>query len=107
MFLRFALLCLAVESVIAVRLGSTTTTDHHQRELQQSTNLALNAKAIASTECFSGPAMQAIDGDNQTISHTCCDEVPWLKVDMGLGSSNVIENVVIKNRADCCGGRTR
>ena len=48
------------------------------------TNLALNGFASADSECYGGYAYKAIDGDANSINHSCCGNYgAWLMVDLG------------------------
>jgi hypothetical protein len=38
------------------------------------------------------------------IAHTSCNDAGWMMID--LGSSQVIDSVIVYNRTDCCSGRT-
>jgi len=72
------------------------------------TNLALTGLASSDSECWNGFAYKAIDGNGRSINHNCCNKFgAWLMVDLGLGTENYIEKIVVKNRKDCCGGRLK
>jgi len=74
------------------------------------TNLVLGSAAFASasSECWGGFAYKAIDENDDSINHSCCNEFgAWLSVDLGKDTLNYIDNIVIKNRKNCCGGRLR
>ena len=72
------------------------------------TNLALGGLASADSECWNGFARKAIDGNDRSINHNCCNSFgAWIMVDLGLGTLNHIEKIVVRNRKDCCGGRTK
>mmetsp|Transcript_704 Transcript_704/g.756 ORF Transcript_704/g.756 Transcript_704/m.756 type:complete len:883 (+) Transcript_704:915-3563(+) len=72
------------------------------------TNLALTGLASMATECHNGFARKAIDGLPNTIMHSCSSAPgEWLLVDLGKDIINRIDTVVVKNRADCCGGRLK
>jgi hypothetical protein len=71
-------------------------------------NLALNGLASAKTECWNGWARKIIDGNPSSINHSCCGQYgQWVMVDLGKDTLNYVDNIVIKNRADCCGGRLK
>jgi len=72
------------------------------------TEMALNRPATASSvyqNRAANAASRGNDGDINTIHHTNCAEHSWWKVDLGVES--FVQDVVITNRADCCGGRLR
>lgn len=73
------------------------------------TNLAMKGLASADSECYNGFARKAIDGNADTSNHSCCnaDGTRWLLVDLGKDTVNYIDEIVIKNRGDCCGGRLK
>lgn len=72
------------------------------------TNLALSGLASSDSECWNGFAYKAIDGNDSSINHNCCNKYgAWLMVDLGLGTENYIEKIVVKNRKNCCGGRLK
>jgi len=72
------------------------------------TNLALTGLASGDSECHNGFAYKAIDGNSNSINHSCCTNYgAWLMVDLGIGTLNYIEKIVVKNRVDCCGGRLK
>lgn len=76
--------------------------------LASPTNLALNGLASADCECWNGFAYKIIDGNDSSINHNCCNKNgAWVMVDLGLGTLNYIEKIVVKNRKDCCGGRLK
>jgi len=49
------------------------------------------------------PSKNFVDGKGATFVHTSCQDVPWIRVD--LGSTMPIYKVVVVNRADCCQSR--
>lgn len=60
------------------------------------------------TECHNYFARKAIDGNPSSKVHSCSSAPgEWLLVDLGKDTINHIDTVVIKNRADCCGGRLK
>ena len=71
---------------------------------QQPTNIARQGTASQSSTCWDGPASRAIDGNtaqdwgSNTITHTCQEQSPWWKVD--LGSEQVIGTAILYNRWD-------
>lgn len=71
------------------------------------TNLTLGATASSSSVGYGGPPSRAVDNNtngvwqNQSVAHTRgSSEHDWIDVD--LGSSQFIDDVVIWNRTNCC-----
>ena len=50
------------------------------------------------------PNKNLIDDNDATFVHTSCNDAPWIQFD--LGKIVPISNIVLKNRKDCCQGRT-
>jgi len=73
---------------------------------------ALTELAIASQSsvCYGGVASRAIDGSTNygwqqgSVMHTCTENNPWWKVDLGANRMN-INAVSVYNRGDCCKNR--
>ncbi|MEM9566529.1 MAG: discoidin domain-containing protein, partial [Actinomycetota bacterium] len=72
-------------------------------------NLAEGRPAEQSSIAFAGAPGRAVDGNtdgvyrNGSITHTANQSQPWWQVD--LGSIEVIEEIVLWNRTDCCADR--
>lgn len=66
-----------------------------------SSNLALGKPVTSSSRWF--PDSRAVDGLDNTFTHSSCTDAPWLMVD--LISLYKIDYVEIQNRIDCCGDR--
>jgi hypothetical protein len=70
------------------------------------TEMATGMEATASTIWSqSSAASKSVDGNINSIFHSECNAVPWLRVDIGVMS--FVQDVKITNRGDCCGGRLR
>jgi len=67
--------------------------------------LAHNRPAEQSSTWNKVPASRGVDGDFTNFFHTNCNAQPWWEVDLGVES--FVQDVWIKNRPDCCGGRLR
>jgi len=68
--------------------------------------MALDRPATASSVLQNNAlyaASKSNDGDIATIHHSECGHHPWWKVDLGVDS--FVQDVVITNRVNCCGGR--
>jgi len=67
-------------------------------------NIALGKPASQSSSYGNSDAGSAVDGIEQTYTHTLCElRGEWWKVD--LGDVYTISSLKIVNRLDCCGGR--
>jgi len=90
---------LAITAVVGLALLPTAA-------MAQTRNLAVGATASQSTTDWGGPATRAQDNDtdgnygNSSTSHTMLQAQPWWHAD--LGSVNVITQVAVWNRSDCC-----
>ena len=69
--------------------------------------MALGRPATASSIWGSGVPSKGNDGNFNNIFHTQCGDAggPWWQVDLGVDS--FVQDVFIKNRPDCCGGRLK
>ena len=73
-------------------------------------NIALGKNAVQSSTDYGGEASRAVDGNTnpnysagKSITHTAMGDNPWWYVD--LDGEFRIEQVVIRNRLDCCSER--
>ena len=69
--------------------------------------MAQGKPATASTVLGNNPASRSNDGNTGTIHHSACGDPggPWWMVDLTVES--FVQDVVITNRVDCCGGRLK
>ena len=68
--------------------------------------MAQGMKAVASSSYNSNTIpSKALDGNDGSIYHSKCGEIPYWEVDLGVMS--FVRDVVITNRKDCCGGRLK
>jgi len=74
-------------------------------------NLAYLKDTIQSSISNQGVSNKAVDGNSNpnfnggSCTHTNDEEQPWWRVD--LGNVELVNNVYIVNRGDCCGDRLK
>ena len=71
------------------------------------TNLARGRSAIQSSTTGSFSAIKAVDGDLATYSQTKSGSLTNALWDVNLGATYLVDEIVIRNRADCCQSRLR
>lgn len=49
------------------------------------------------------PSKKLVDGLGTSFTHTSCNDIPWIQID--LGASVTIYKIVVVNRKDCCQSR--
>jgi len=69
--------------------------------------MAQGKPATASTVLGNNPAWKSNDGNTGTFHHSACGDAggPWWMVDLAVES--FVQDVIITNRVDCCGGRLK
>ena len=63
----------------------------------------VSSSAVVTQSSPGPPSLHAVDRNIDSIAHTSCGDVPWLRVD--LGKSMSLHSVHIVNRRDCCRNR--